>query len=219
MTGTRGRGRRHGHGEYCALPFACLWEVKHVTFVFPRRTLRSCWMWNRVKNRSMYIMGAVSPLDVENIGYVRNCDQPAYPAYGLDCPHEAAFAVRHSDGNLSTQLEVCAMEEKDTGEARTLSIRMKDKVYDFYVTLYYKAYRDVDIIEAWSSFRNEEKGEVVLGQFASAYLPVRRGDVWLSRLYGAWANEARWCKSLCVPVWRSSKTRMACAIPTPPMRK
>ena len=139
----------------------------------------------------VYYGRSLSPLDVENIGYVRNCDQPAYPAYGLDCPHEAAFAVRHSDGNLSTQLEVCAMEEKDTGEARTLSIRMKDKVYDFYVTLYYKAYRDVDIIEAWSSFRNEEKGEVVLGQFASAYLPVRRGDVWLSRLYGAWANEAR----------------------------
>ena len=32
---------------------------------------------------------------------------------------------------------------------------------------------------------------VVLNQFASAYLPIRRGNVWLSSLYGSWANEGR----------------------------
>lgn len=141
--------------------------------------------------RYVYYGHCLSSMDMENIEWIRNCDQPVYPAYGLNCSHEVAFSVRHSDGNLSTQMEVCDVEEKNTNEACILFIRMKDRVYDFYVTLYYKAYRDVDIIEMWSSFHNEEKGEVVLEQFASAYLPIRRGDVWLSRLYGAWANEAR----------------------------
>ena len=30
---------------------------------------------------------------------------------------------------------------------------------------------------------------MVLNQFASGYLPIRRGDVWLSHLSGSWANE------------------------------
>ena len=47
------------------------------------------------------------------------------------------------------------------------------------------------MIETWTETVNGEKGEVVLRRFDSGYLPVRYGDVWLSSLYGAWANEGR----------------------------
>lgn len=46
--------------------------------------------------------------------------------------------------------------------------------------MYYKAYQDTDIIEIWSEISHQEKKTVVLNQFASAYLPIRKGDVWLS---------------------------------------
>src|SRR5699024_5115034 len=70
-------------------------------------------------------------------------------------------------------------------------ISLKDKIYPFYVKMYYKAYQDVDIIEIWSEISHQEKKAVILNQFASACLPVRKGNVWLSHLYGAWANEGR----------------------------
>ena len=68
---------------------------------------------------------------------------------------------------------------------------MKDKVYPFFANICYKAYQDVDIIEVWTEISHQEKNPVLLNQFASAYLPIRRGEVWLSHLYGSWANEGR----------------------------
>ena len=38
---------------------------------------------------------------------------------------------------------------------------------------------------------NTEKQPVTLTTFASAMVPIRRGDVWMSSFYGSWANEAR----------------------------
>ena len=111
----------------------------------------------------------------------------AYPAYGLNTPAEAAFAMRHADGNLSSALYADGVSRN--GDVTT--IRLKDPVYPIIVNLKYKAYRDVDMIEAWSEVTNGEKQTVTLTTFASAMLPIRRGDVWMSHLYGSWANEGR----------------------------
>ena len=111
----------------------------------------------------------------------------AYPAHGLNTPAEAALAMRHTDGNLSTALAADSWQQ--TGAVT--SITLKDPVYPVTVTLNYKAYADEDIIEAWAEIQNGEKGTVTLTTFASAMLPIRRGDVWLSHFYGSWANEAR----------------------------
>ena len=116
-----------------------------------------------------------------------------YPAYGLNTPAEAALAMRHTDGNLSTHLLAEYYEQGevvDEGNFVT-SITMKDPVYPITVTLNYKAYVEEDMIEAWTEITNGEKGTVNLTTFASAMLPIRRGDVWLSHFYGSWANEAR----------------------------
>jgi len=117
----------------------------------------------------------------------------AYPAYGLNTPAEAALAMRHSDGNLSTALVAEYVEHGevvDEGNFVT-SITMRDPVYPITVTLNYKAYVKEDIIEAWTEITNNEKGTVNLTTFASAMLPIRRGNVWLSHFYGSWANEAQ----------------------------
>jgi len=111
----------------------------------------------------------------------------AYPTYGMNTPAEAALAMRHADGNLSTDLEVTGVDQ----QGDITRIHMKDKVYPVTVDLCYKVREEVDMIETWTEITNGEKGVVTLTTFASAMLPVRRGDVWLSHFYGSWANEAR----------------------------
>lgn len=71
------------------------------------------------------------------------------------------------------------------------TVALKDKHYPFFVNVNYGTYPDEDVIETWTEISHQEKGKVALTQFASGYLPVRYGDVWLSQLYGSWANEGR----------------------------
>ncbi len=116
-------------------------------------------------------------------------DHAAYPVYGMNCPGESALAVTHADGNMTLQMEVVNTEMKKNEEAVTAAFQLKDKVYPFSVKVCYKAYSDVDIIEMWTEITHTEKKNVILRKFDSAFLPVRRGNVWLSSLSGSWANE------------------------------
>lgn len=115
--------------------------------------------------------------------------QNAYPVYGLTCPTEVALAVKHGDGNMTLQMEVVGVENRTEGNASLTVVSLKDKIYPFFVDVYYKTYPDADVIETWTEIRHQEKKPVVLNQFSSAYLPIRRGNVWLSHLSGSWANE------------------------------
>ncbi len=118
----------------------------------------------------------------------------AYPAYGLNCSAETAIAVKHSDGNMTLDLIVDDVQQDVSDHFTTTSITLRDKAYPFTVKVCYKAYASVDMIETWTEITNGEKKPVTLNQFASGYLPIRRGNVWLSSLYGQWANEARLCE-------------------------
>lgn len=129
--------------------------------------------------------------DLSNIGAARNCYGEAYPAYGYWPNGEVALALTHADGNMTTDLKVSGVKTEAADGATTLTVTLKDKVYPLEVDVHYKAYADVDMIETWSDIRHDEKRDVVLTQYASATLPVRRGDVWLSSLSGSWANEGR----------------------------
>lgn len=114
-----------------------------------------------------------------------------YPAYGLNPQAEAALAVRHADGNLSTALLVTGVDTKAEQGSTLTTIHLKDPVYPTAVDLCYRSYNDVDMIEAWAEITNTGKAAVTLTQFASACLPIRRGRVWLSHLHGSWANEGQ----------------------------
>lgn len=102
-----------------------------------------------------------------------------------------ALAVDHADGNMTLKMAVDGYEQKQEGNATVTRVHMRDVYYPLYVDVCYKAYKDVDIIETWTEVRNNEKKSVTLKRFDSACLPIRRGNVWLSHLYGAWANEGQ----------------------------
>ena len=139
----------------------------------------------------LYFGTRLNNADLQNLKVAVNGRMDAYPAYGLNTPAEAAIAMRHSDGNLSTALVATGSDVKAEGNATVTTIHLKDPVYHIKVDLKYRTYSDVDMIEAWTEIQNGEKGTVTLTTFASAMLPIRRGDVWMSHLSGTWANEGQ----------------------------
>ena len=139
----------------------------------------------------LYYGSKLSETDLQHINEASNCNHTAYPVYGMNCPGEAALSVKHADGNMSTQMEVVSVSTNQEKQSTLTTVHLKDKVYPFYVDVHYKAYQDVDMIETWTEISHTEKKPVYLSQFSSAYLPIRRGNVWLSHLSGSWANEGQ----------------------------
>ena len=139
----------------------------------------------------LYFGTKLNSNDLQNLKVATDGRMDAYPAYGLNTPAEAALAMRHSDGNLSTALVATGCDVKNEGKASVTTVHLKDPVYNIKVDLKYRAYNDVDMIEAWTEILNGEKGTVTLTTFASAMLPIRRGDVWMSHLSGTWAAEGQ----------------------------
>ena len=73
----------------------------------------------------VYYGARLSNYDLTHMQAPRNGRMDAYPAYGMNCPAEAALAMCHSDGNLSTVLIATGEVKK---EGQTIHIRMKDPV-------------------------------------------------------------------------------------------
>ena len=128
--------------------------------------------------------------EMETFKSASSLNHVAYPAYGIQPQGESALSVTHSDGNRSTDLEVVDVITEEMDGATVTSVLMRDKVYPFEVKANYKVRPDYDVIETWVDITNNEKGNVTLNRFMSGYLPLRYGNIWLSSLYGSWANEA-----------------------------
>ena len=137
----------------------------------------------------LYFGARLDERDKANLSVTANGRMDVYPAYGLNTPAESALALRHADGNMSTALVATGYDSRQEANATVTTIHLKDAVYPVRVDLCYRAYKDVDLIEAWSEITNGEKGTVTLTTFASAMLPIRRGNVWMSHLSGTWASE------------------------------
>ena len=144
----------------------------------------------------VYFGAKLSDSDLQHMQRTHGGRMDAYPAYGMNCPAEAALAMTHADGNLSTALIATGDVEQEGAITR---IRMKDPVYPITVDLCYMARPEVDMIETWTEIKNGEAKTVTLTQFASICLPIRRGNVWLSHFYGSWGNEARLCEEPVTP--------------------
>lgn len=139
----------------------------------------------------LYYGNKLSESDIQTVSEVERAKYSAYPVYGMEGASESALAVKHADGNMTLQMEVVNVRTVKDGTTVLTIVEMKDKVYPFFANICYKAYQDVDIIEVWTEISHQEKDPVLLNQFASAYLPIRRGNVWISHLNGSWANEGR----------------------------
>ena len=114
----------------------------------------------------------------------------AYTPAGTRNLQEPAIAVTHADGNNSLDLKYKSHEFKNLGEnISLLTVLLKDPIYNFEVTLYYKAYFKENVIEQWSVIKQQEKGNVVLQKYASANLRLKAGSYWLTQYHGDWAKE------------------------------
>ena len=135
----------------------------------------------------VYYGAKLSDYDLQNLQSPRDGRMDAYPAYGMNCPAEAAVAMTHADGNMSTELFATDVAT----QGALTQITLKDPKYPVQVVLYYQARFDEDMIETWTEIKNGETKPITLTQFASCSLPIRRGNVWLSHFGGSWGNEAR----------------------------
>ncbi|WP_347157541.1 alpha-galactosidase [Pontibacter chitinilyticus] len=114
----------------------------------------------------------------------------AYTSAGSRNLVEPAIQVTHGDGNNSLALHYISHKvQQESDDVSITSILLKDPVYNFEVTLYYKVYRDENVVEQWSVIRNNEKDNVILHKYASANLYMSADDYWLGHYHGDWARE------------------------------
>ena len=137
-----------------------------------------------------YYGSKIENSDIQGIydaGMVFNAD--SYPAFGLHTMGEKAIAATQPDGNMSLDLKIEQVKQYPTKDGEVTEILLKDKVYPFEIKQYYKAYQGTDIISTWIEIMNNGKKSVTLYRFVSAYLPVQRGDNWLTHFHGHWGAE------------------------------
>lgn len=112
-----------------------------------------------------------------------------YPAFGLQTAGEKAISATQPDGNMTLDLIVVQVKQYSSGDGEMTEVLLKDKIYPFAVKQCYKAYNGTDIISTWVEVLNNGKQPVTLYRFASIYLPVQRGDNWLTHFHGFWGGE------------------------------
>lgn len=114
----------------------------------------------------------------------------ALPAFGtVDMIHLPAIQIEHANGDQNLELRVENVELKDEANAKTHVFTMQDKLMPVTVKVFYKAYKNVDIIETWTEITHQEKKAVTLKRYDSGHLTIRKGDVWMTHLHGDWASE------------------------------
>lgn len=142
------------------------------------------------KSKFQYYGCRISEKDIQG---VYDCGlafgQETYPVFGLNTPGERAMAVTHSDGNMSLDLIVEEVKQYITDEAVIMEIGMKDCIYPFFLKQIYKAYKGTDIISTWVEVENRGKKAVTLYRFASVFMPIPRGDNWMTHFHGFWGAE------------------------------
>lgn len=117
----------------------------------------------------VYFGHKISDADISNLTTPGNYShQEIYLPYGPAPQAEPAFAARHYDGNMSTELNAVGYDQWQDGTSTVTTIHLKDPQYGLTVDVNYRAYKDVDMIETWTDIKNGEKGTVTLTDFYSA---------------------------------------------------
>ncbi|MEZ2442623.1 alpha-galactosidase [Chitinophaga sp. RCC_12] len=149
--------------------------------------LSTIYFGTKLSNAAEYQQAPLAYKQSEDYSTVSNA---AYTAAGTKNLMEPAIAVTHADGNNALDLRYVSHKVIARGAGvEEISILLKDPVYPFEVTLYYKVYKAEDVIEQWSVIRHQEKGNVTLQKFASANLYLKAPRYWLRQYHGDWAKE------------------------------
>ena len=137
--------------------------------------------------RIHYYGSRITPAQGREVIDAMSINYDAYPAFGRSSFDETALSVTHFDGNMTTELAITGTRT----EGDLTIISMKDKTYEFFVDLYYKANDKSDVIETWTVIRNGEKKPIRLEQYASGVMTFRQEGAWITHFHGAWGQEAR----------------------------
>lgn len=142
------------------------------------------------KSMIQYYGSKISPDEIQGIYDADMAHwSDSYPAFGIHSGGEKAIAVTHGDGNMSLDLVVDSVKQYASDEAEVTEVTLKDKVYPISIKQYYKAYKGTDIISTWVEIANNADKPLTLYKFASASMPLRRGDNWLTHYHGTWGAE------------------------------
>ena len=175
------------HAQQVTIPI----DTKNVALVLQtdkNKRLKIIHIGKSLQNRAEYeSAGMVNNLHAEGASSNTN----AYAVAGIDNNFvEPAIATVHADGNNSLDLVYLKHSVNATPDGATLTIiSLKDAVYPFYVDLYYKAWKNEDVLEQWSVISHTEKTKVVLNKYASANLYLFNKDYYLTSYNGEWAKE------------------------------
>ena len=115
--------------------------------------------------------------------------QEAYIAAGMENQFEPAIRIVHTDGNPSLELRYISHTSTNNGDVQTTDILLKDPVYPVDVHLFYAAYKNEDVIKAWTEITHREKSPVLMTEYASSLLHFTKDEYWLTQFHGDWARE------------------------------
>lgn len=139
----------------------------------------------------LYYGDLLDAKEVKSVAETTPSRYDAYPFFGSYPQNESALSVVHPDGNLTLDMEVEGWKTVKNGNATETVITLKDRKYPVTVNVNYLTREGDNVIETWTDVTNKSDSVLKLLRFDSGYLPIRRSDVWMSQLYGTWANEGR----------------------------
>lgn len=149
--------------------------------------LRTIYFGKPFENESEYAgVSANYNYDESNAGIYNSSYTPA----GTWNLSEPAIQVKHADGNPSLELKyVSHKKEIIDNNTSVTRILLKDPVYPFEVTLFYKVWTKENILEQWTEIKHKEKKEVLLQKYASANLYFAGKDFYLTSFQGEYLKE------------------------------
>lgn len=120
----------------------------------------------------------------------RTVQREAYSTYSNENLFEPAIRITHSDENPSLDLFYVNHKAEKVDENVTITkILLKDSQYPVEVNLYYKTFKNENIIKRWTEIQHSEKERITLYNFASSQLNFDARDYWLTQFHGDWARE------------------------------
>ena len=115
-----------------------------------------------------------------------------YPTYGTNHGGGSrieALSLQMPDGNMSTDLYVRKVERASDKNGKLIILTLEDDKYSVTVKQFFKAYNQSDIISTWTEITNNGKKNIVMNKYASASMPLQRGDNYICHYHGNWASE------------------------------
>lgn len=153
------------------------------------KRLGTVYFGNALSDNNEYALVTKQQNIADNNGAISN---NAYTPAGTWNLLEPAIQVIHGDGNNSLELQYVSHDVKKTDDNVSItSIVLKDPVYPFSVTLFYKTYFKENVIEQWTIIDNAETKPVILKKYASANLFFNNTHFFLKHYHGGWAQEMK----------------------------